>query len=238
MALKLSDLKLHVQHVLGGTPSDQIGEVNVINQAGRQMFSYPWKFRERPSVELDLNNEEPFVSLPANLGEISSVRMKDGLNDSIELAPFDYVLKIRNGSISSGAHYFAAVVWPEIYDSVNDLQNPRLELAPTPTGTDKITLAYKASWEELINDDDIAQVPPFAEMTLITYVRAFAQGYEEEGLAQRVAEVEISPIFQRATVQDGMIQPSYGPIRGGMVGRARGEGRLPFNALDTHSHPH
>ena len=238
MTLKLSDLKKHVQHVLGGTPSEQIGEVNVINQAGRQMFSHAWKFRERPSVELSFNSEETFVTLPGNLGTISSVRMKDGLNDSIELAPFDYVLKIRNGSISTGAHYYAAVVWPDIYDGDGDRQYPRLELAPTPSASDTITLAYRVGWEDLENHDDVAQVPTFAETTLIVYVRAFAQGYEEEGLVQRVAEVEASPIFQRALVQDGMIQPSYGPIRGGMVGRARSEGRLPFNALDTHSHPH
>lgn len=234
MALTLASLKLHVQHALGGSPSDQISEVDIINQAGRQMFSHLWKFRDRPTIELPIEADQSFASLPGSVGEIISIRMKDGLNDSIELTSYDHMLMIRNGNISTGAHYYATVVWPDPYLGETQ-QYPRLEIAPTPSASDTITLAYRAAWPDLTDDTDTAQVPPFAESVLISFVRAFAQGYEEEGMAQRLVEVEMSPIFHRASVHDGMIQPSYGAIRGGAVGRAREGGRLPFNTISDPS---
>tara|TARA_R110002073_G_scaffold199750_3_gene358866 strand:- start:437 stop:1141 length:705 start_codon:yes stop_codon:yes gene_type:complete len=234
MPLTLANLKTHVQHALGGTPSDQLSEVDIINQAGRHMFTHGWKFRDRPTTTIQIASNDSFVTLPGDMGEIISVRMEDGLNDSIQLTTYDHVLMVRNGDISTGAHYYATVVWPEPYAD-DDQQHPRLEIAPTPTAEDNITLAYRALWSELSADDDIAQVPPFAEALLIFHVRAFAQGYEEEGMAQRLIEVEMSPMFQRVAIQDGMIQNTYGAIRGGMVGRNREGGRLPFNAIQDPS---
>jgi hypothetical protein len=230
MPLTLSNLKQHVQHSLGGTPSDQISEVDIINQAGRHMFTHGWKFRDRPTKEETISADNSFVTLPGDVGEIISIRMKDGLNDSIQLTSYDHVLMVRNGDISTGAHYYATVVWPEPWFD-DTQQYPRIEIAPTPTADDTITIAYRSAWIELVADGDIAQVPPFAEALLIAYVRAFSQGYEEEGMAQRLVEVELSPVFQRVAVQDGMIQNTYGEIRGGMVGRNREGGRLPFDSI-------
>ena len=232
MPITTADLKNQVQHALGGSPSDQISELLIINQAGRHMFSHGWKFRARPTVNLTIVAGTDYVSLPADVGSIISLRMKDGLNDSIELTSYDYVLMIRNGDISTGAHYYATVVWPAPYiNSSGAAQSPRLELAPNPIGTDTIVLAYRAGWSDLDLDADIAQVPAFAEALLIAYVRAFALGYEEEGMAVRLAELEASSLFERVAVQDGLLQPNYGEIKGGMVSRNREAGRLPFNTL-------
>jgi hypothetical protein len=240
MPITFANLKSHVQHALGGTPSDQITEADIINQAGRHMFTHDWKFRERPPSTIAITTSNEHVDLPGDLGEIISLRMKDGLNDSIQLTTYDHVLMVRNGDIASGAHYYATVVWPQPYvagDEDYTKVPPRLEIAPTPTGEDEMSIAYRASWSDLELDTDAAQVPPYAEALLIAYVRAFALGYEEEGLGQRLFEVEAGPLYERASIADGMIQNTYGQIRGGMVSRNREGGRLPFNAVQAPSRP-
>jgi hypothetical protein len=44
MAIRLAELKKHVQHALGGSPASQLDEKDIINEAGRYMFLAPWKW--------------------------------------------------------------------------------------------------------------------------------------------------------------------------------------------------
>ena len=240
--LTLTNLKSQVTHALGGSPATiredaDATAADIINQAGRHMFTYSWKFRVRPSVDIDTVASQSYVDLdlPAHpdVGEIITARMKNGLNDSIELTSYDKLLLIRNGSISTGRQFHAAVTYYNatgVADTSAAL-SPRLELAPTPTAVDQISILYRAKWTELSSDTDIAAVPDFAESLLVLYVRAFAQGYEEENFIPRVGEVDNSPIFHRVSVQDGMLQPEYGPIDGGHISSYRTSGRLPFDTI-------
>lgn len=231
--LTLTNLKSHVTHALGGTPASEITSTDIVNQAGRHMFSYAWKFRSRPSVDISMVASQSYVDLPSDVGEIITIRMKNGLNDSIELTSYDKLLLIRNGSLSTGRQFHAAISY---YDStgVTDTTiavTPRLELAPTPTGVDQISIFYRSKWAGLSNDSDIAPVPDWAETLLISYVRAFAQGYEEENFMQRVAEIDQSPLYHRTAVQDGMLLPEYGPIEGGHISSYHTNQRLPFDTI-------
>jgi len=231
--LTLTNLKSHVTHALGGTPATEITSTDIINQAGRHMFSHSWKFRSRPTVEISTVSSQSYVDLPSDVGEIITIRMKDGLNDSIQLTSYDKLLLVRNGSISTGRHFYAAVSY---YDStgVTDTAiaiTPRLEIAPTPSAVDRISIFYRVKWPSITEDAEIAPVPDWSESLLIAYVRAFAQGYEEENFMQRVAEVDQSPLFHRTAIQDGMLLPDYGPIEGGHISSYRENGRLPFDTI-------
>ena len=159
--------------------------------------------------------------------------MKDGLNDSIELTSYDKLLLIRNGSLSTGRRYHAAINYYDStgVDGTTVALQPRLMLAPTPTAVDQMTLVYRSKWPSLASDTDIAAVPDWAEALLILYVRAFAQGYEEENFMQRVAEVDASSMFHRTAIQDGMMQPEYGPIENGHLMSHRTHDRLPFDTI-------
>lgn len=243
--LTLTTLRSHVSHALGGSPAtvrvdaddDNATANDIVNQAGRHMFTHPWKFRVRPSVDISTVASQSYVDLPSDVSEIVTARMKDGLNDSIELTSYDKLLLIRNGSLSTGRQFQAAVTY---YDSraVTDTAvalTPRLELAPTPTAVDQISIVYRSQWAKLSADTDVATVPDFAESLLILYVRAFSQGYEEENFIQRVMEVDSSPMFHRTAIQDGMIQPEYGLIDGGHISGVRTGGRLPFDTISDPS---
>lgn len=235
--LTLTNLKSHVTHALGGSPASEITAVDIVNQAGRHMFTYSWKFRVRPSTDISTVSSQSYVDLPTDVGEIITIRMKDGLNDSIELTSYDKLLLIRNGSLSTGRQFHAAISYYDstAVDNTAVAVKPRLELAPTPTAVDQITLVYRAKWSDLSSDEDIATIPDWAESLLIMYVRAFAQGYEEESFMQRVAEVDSSPMFHRTAIQDGMIQPEYGPLEGGHITSYRTHSRLPFDTISDPS---
>lgn len=229
----LGVLKNQVIHALGGSPASTLDIVTIINQAGRHLFHYPWKFRERPPKVIETNVDVDYVSLHSDMGEITCLKMKDGLTDSIRLTTIDEVVEARNSTISTGANYLAAIVWPEAYGTGQAEQFARIELAPTPTAVDEIVVVYKSKWMDFsINDSDDTKpsIPLMAEAVLFSFVRAFALGYEEGNLAQRLYEVESSPQFQALSSSDGLIQPEYGPLRNGVVG-GWGHSRLPFDTL-------
>ena len=214
--------------------------LSIINQAGRHFFSMPWKFRERPTTLLQTTASQSYVNLPDDLGEITYIHMQDGLSDSIQLTTMAKVVAHRSSSISSNSHYLASVAFPETYAPPAS-ENPdvfvpiRLELSPTPSAVEGITLAYKAAWVDLssIEDQDpirYINVPPYAEAALISFVRAFALGYEEGEMTTRIMEAQASPVLQQALAADGLVQPEYGPLSGGSVFGSV-SGRLPFNTL-------
>jgi len=233
MSLTLADLKNQISHVLGGSPSSKIGDLTIINEAGRHLFHYQWKFRERPPTSVFTDADVDYVVLPDDVGEVTGLRMKDGLTDSIRLTTIEEVVDVRNTTISTGNNYVAAIVWPVAYSGQQE-QFPRLELAPTPTTEEEITLLYKAKFRDFTSDDQdtsVAKVPPMAEGVFIALVRAIALGYEEENMTQRLMEVEASPVFQRLLVSDGFLQPDYGPLRNGAVGGINQYDRVPFSEL-------
>jgi hypothetical protein len=224
----LAQLQSHVEHALGGTPASQLSTTDIVNQAGRHLYSYQWNFRLRGPVDVTLTANLTNVELPNDVGEIVNAYMKDGLTDSIRLTTLQEVVRTRNTSISTGANYIASIVWPT--GSGKALKPPMLELAPTPTTADVVTLTYLQSWQELTEPTVEAPVPSFCEAVLVQTVRAFALGYEEENMTQRLMEVEQSPLFQRALMHDGLTQPHYGPITNG-VGTSSMSSRLPFDTI-------
>tara|TARA_R100000664_G_scaffold31454_1_gene45060 strand:+ start:489 stop:1187 length:699 start_codon:yes stop_codon:yes gene_type:complete len=224
----LAQLQSHVEHALGGTPASQLSTTDIVNQAGRHLYGYQWNFRLRGPVDVTLTANLSSVELPNDVGEIVNAYMKDGLTDSIRLTTIQEVVRTRNTSISTGANYIASIVWPEGSAKAN--KPPILELAPTPTSADVLTLTYLQSWKELSESTESAAVPQFCESVLVQMVRAFALGYEEENMAQRLLETEQSPLFQRALAHDGLVQPDYGPIMNGVTSSNRNN-RLPFDTI-------
>ena len=230
MAITLSSLKSHVRHALGGTPASQLSEAGIVNEAGRYMFSVPWKFRERPPATITTTPNQSFVELPTDFGEMISANMTDGLVKSIHFTTMDDLVERRTTAIGQSQEYYAVILHPTSESSTGGEVSPRIELHPTPTRSDNIVVAYRSDWVELTSDEEYASVPGYAESVLIGLVRAFALGYEEDGLEVRVAEVQNGPLFQRLLEKDGIIQPDYGPIRNGHLSRGVSGYHLPWDS--------
>lgn len=230
--LTFANLKTHVEHALGGSPSAQLPSSDIVNQAGRQFFNHQWNFRLKGPKEITTNANAKYVDLPADFGHMVSLYMQSGLTESIQLTTLEQVIKVRNSSISTGSNYMATITWPE-----NEVATtpPRLELAPTPSSQDTIVVAYLSGWQQMEQDTETVKVPAYAEAALIQMVRAFALGYEEENMSQRILEVEQGPIFQQALTSDGLTQNHYGPLQNGVVNSTHDSRRLPFDAISNPS---
>ena len=230
MSITLATLKQHVQHALGGSVASQLDETTIVNEAGRHMFMTPWKFRERPPATLTFVASQQFVELPSDFGEIIAANMTDGLVRSFTFTTFHDLVQRRSTSTGSTNHYWLAVSHPAPSNDGDPLPAARLELYPTPTSADQITIAYRANWIPLVNDSDVALVPDYAESSLIALVRAFALGYEEEGMEIRVGEIESGVMWHRLKEKDGLVQPDYGPLRNSALSMSRQGYQLPWDS--------
>ena len=228
MALTLATLKQHVQHALGGSVSSQLDETSIINEAGRYMFLSPWKFRERPPAIISFVAAQNHVLLPEDFGEVVAANMTDGLVRSFTFTTFHDLVQRRSTSTGVTNHYWIAISPPTPGSSAEGVPAPRMELYPTPTSGDQITVAYRAKWKELSSDESVALIPDYAESALVSAVRAFALGYEEEGLEMRLAEIENGALWIRLKEKDGLIQPDYGPIRGSALSQIQPSYQLPW----------
>ena len=230
MSITLATLKQHVQHALGGSVASQLDEATIINEAGRYMFMTPWKFRERSPATITTVADQDYIELPADFGEMIAMNMADGLVKSFTFTTFQDLVQRRSTSTGATNHYWVAVSHPAPSDDGGIVPDARLELYPTPTTGDQITVAYRAKWDELSNDEDNALIPDYAESALVSAVRAFALGYEEEGLEMRLAEIENGALWIRLKEKDGLIQPDYGPIRGSALSQIRPSYQLPWDS--------
>ena len=235
MAITLSSLKSHVRHALGGTPASQLSEAGIVNEAGRYMFSVPWKFRERPPATVTMTANQSYVELPTDFGEMISANMSDGLVKSIHFTTMDDLVERRTTAIGQSQEYWAVILHPTSEATTGGAEAPRMELHPTPTSADSVVVAYRSDWFELTSDEEYAHVPGYAESVLISLVRAFALGYEEDGLEVRVAEVQNGPLFQRLLEKDGIIQPDYGPIKNGALSQVVSGYHLPWDSTSDPS---
>ena len=168
--------------------------------------------------------------MPTDFGEMISANMTDGLVKSIHFTTMDDLVERRTTAIGQSQEYFAVILHPTSESTNGGSKAPRIELHPTPTSSDNIVVACRSDWSELTSDDDYAFVPPYVESVLISLVRAFALGYEEDGMEVRVAEVQNGPLFQRLLEKDGIIQPDYGPLRNGHLSRGVSGYHIPWDS--------
>tara|TARA_Y100000593_G_C4258236_1_gene310786 strand:- start:258 stop:944 length:687 start_codon:yes stop_codon:yes gene_type:complete len=223
MAITLAELKKHVQHALGGSPASQLSEAGIINEAGQYMYMAPWKFRERPPLTFDFVSGQSFVTLPDDFGEMVTAHMDSGLVKAIHFTTMDDLLQRRTTAIGQSQVYWATIVHTETGEA-------RMEIHPSPSDADKIRIGYRTKWVPLTADEDTTSTPDYADSALISLVRAFALGYEEEGMEIRLAEIETGPIYQRLMEKDGIIQPDYGQIRGGALSQVSTRMNLPWDS--------
>jgi len=77
---------------------------------------------------------------------------------------------------------------------------------------------YRSRWTAVTADTQQINIPDFVLDLYIWIARAYVSGYERndlESIHSRLAKIRNSPIFSAAARSDGMVQPYYGPIRGG-----------------------
>jgi hypothetical protein len=220
-----AQVKRHVLLAVGGYPSLAAGQTNaerlaeVVNQAGQYLFQRPWRFRERTSAFISLVASQDYVSLPSDVEEIISLINRENIGFNIELVTPDHLQNLREISIDSGGHGVTYACLSRVANAAGSALNPaRLELFPTPTAaaTDALAVRYRAGWVEIASgaaDSYEIPIPKYCDSLFIQYCRAFGMAYEDEGLSQRLVEIDAGPILAGALTKDGILQRDIGRLR-------------------------
>jgi hypothetical protein len=246
MALTLAGLRTVITHALGGgDPAVIVTDVTttkdqIVNEAGRFLCTmHQWKFLERPPTSLDFTAATAYVPLPSDFMELIAYSYSSALTSAFQLTTFQSLAMLRAANLNATAVYYGCIVQPTQVNTTTAPPIARLELYPTPAST--ITAAlnvwYRAGWTEFAGGGAttvIANIPTWAETLLITLIRAFARGYEEDRLEELVSEVAGGPVFQMAKDRDGLIQPDYGQLNM-QRGFTTAEYRFPYSTVGAPS---
>jgi hypothetical protein len=220
-----AQVKRHVLLAVGGYPSLAAGQTNaerlaeVVNQAGQYLFQRPWRFRERTSAFISLVASQDYVALPADVEEIISLINRENIGFNIELVTPDHLQNLREIGIDSGGHSVTYACLSRTANAAGAALNAvRLELFPTPTAaaTDAIAVRYRAGWTDIASgaaDSYEIPIPKYIDTLFIQYCLAFGMAYEDEGLSQRLMEIDAGPILAGAMTKDGILQRDIGRLR-------------------------
>lgn len=247
MALTFGGLKQHILLALGGQPSVVSGVTQnqriaeIVNQAGNYLFSKQWRFRERTARPLGLTANQNWAALPGDAEDIISIVAKAGLGWRVELTTPEQIDLLRNSADPSlhESIYYAALSrpWAESNGTTpltpgTSFPSARLDIYPTPqtTQADALIIRYRSGWTAVSGETNavtpdtyVIPIPPYIEALIISYCRAFAMAYEDEGLAARLIEIDNGPIYNAAAIKDGIQQRDYGRLPTSIVGPFRRE---------------
>ena len=235
------DLRNHVLLAIGGRPSTATGQTvaqrqaEIVNIAGEHLFTHPWKFREKTAT-LSLVAAQEYVVLPSDFGELMSAWKGD--------TPIAIVTPeiLQNYRLTTFPDWqYKAAIRTVVPTTGSPTQTFRLELYPTPTAneTDVVKITYRFGWQGVTSstpDATVISIPSSVEATLISYVRAVAESYEDGMQSQRFAEIEAGPIFGAAQRKDGMIQTHFGQL-GRNVWRSSGSQDAAFLMINPLQNP-
>lgn len=175
-------------------------------------------------------------ALPADCGSIlpGTPTMAPGFAQSFDLVDLAEVQEWRAlFTGGSTAAYIGAMSWGK--NVLGGERTPRLEIAPEIVAgqASAFQIAYRSKWVRVSAATTEFDLPDYCIPAFKSALRCFARGYEEEDVApleDRCAKLVAGPIFDQAINSDMLVQPDWGPIKGGAVESASARG--PFNNFD------
>lgn len=163
------------------------------------------------------------VGLPADFARLIAIDATNSLVDSIDMTTFSELLELRTDVVSVTSFNFVAAIahGQALTGSAPVL---RLELWPKPTTNEvgKLSLFYRAKWQDVATDTDRLPLPDHVEPLFVEIVREYALGYEEHdrgsvNMRLRQLVARDSPLMMAAKAADDGIQDMFGPLRGGAM---------------------
>lgn len=162
----------------------------------------------------------------------------------MKLTTPDDLLRKRTSQIevSSSWNYYGIITWAE---KPNGGAVPVLDIWPTPQDNDVEAFSIFYRRRLIVPDEDTGVIPipenrPLINAVVIRACRIFALGYEE---GEEVGKPSVDDLLDRfvmgrlwhaAKKQDGLIQPTMGPMKGGAVQRMpRGYRKLLSSEVDA-----
>lgn len=221
MALTLIRCFAHIQHALyGRNPSSQLSELEILNASGKHTCNmFDWAWLERPAADLDLVAGQSYVTLPTDFGKVIDIRAQS-ITSAFSMISLSSLNERKTYDLSGTTDVYGAIAYSGGV--------ARLEIWPDPTSneSDALRLFYRGAWVDANQDtedlDD--QFPPFMEPLFLEVLRAFAEGWESNALAEMLERVHMGRAFSAAASADQGVQSEFGRITGGSVCQRRSYG--------------
>lgn len=186
------------------------------------------------------------VALPPDFLQAITISATDSIINGMKWTTAADILRKRTSQIdvSTSWNYYGFVNWDVVLD---EGAVPLLSIWPTPQDNDIEAFSMFYRRRIVIADEETAAIPipsdrPLVNSILIRLCRMIALGYEE---GEEAGKPSIDDLLDRfmagrlwhaAKKQDGLIQPTYGPLKGGAVQRMpRGYRRLLSSEVDSPS---
>lgn len=219
MALLAGQLIDQIRHRLGGNVSADIGGgINVINLAGRWVFSiHSWRRASRLSATVGFTSGQAYADLPNNCASLIAVDNVTVLGNPVVPVGFAELNRLRTQFPElEGFPIYVAV---EHYEKSDGTVGDRLAMHPPPnaTDTDALKVSYRGGWADVATPGDVCEIPLALEQLVIHAVREYAAGMEFGDLDMRMVALMQGPVYQAAMHADGDVQPYLGQMRGGAV---------------------
>ena len=236
MALTYKQFKDHLLLAIGGYPSlapEQTRDERlsqICNNAGDYLYSIPWNFRVKTSREISTVANQNFVVLDNDMVEVISVAAATayGKERVTLVTPQEmdtYRTNLPSAALLNPNYVYACMSRPWNDGSTTNeqvegtaLPIKRLELHPMPTSatTNAMVVRYRTAFPQTTAttlDTFILAIPNYCEGLFIAIGRAFALGYEDEGVQQHLMNVQNGPLLAMAMQADGMTLQDGGLIR-------------------------
>lgn len=226
-----AEYKAAVVHALGADPATGVDKGRLVNDAMYHMANmHPWRWRRGGPARLSLVAGQSYVELPQDFGEVYSVQYPGSLSRQVIMTTVDDIEVKRAQEISPpGWTLWVAVNSGSLDEDAREqgLTVNVLEIWPTPTAneTDALSIVYLRSMDELSEETDVPQIPPWLDYGLELLVRDFAHTVEDDNpeSAARGRFASMMPEFVR---RDSGTQTRFGVMQGGLV--PRGQSVSPF----------
>lgn len=193
--------------------------VDVANEVGEWLYSYSWAHLARPPAYLDLVQGAGYCVLPDDFGRCVDLIGSPAGIATISLQTLAQVAVARREGFGRTTSYVGAFV-QQSFEPPGPAGLWRLEVAPVPIAsvTAAFILTYYAGWAQAESTSTHVQVPTWLRPLYIHAVCQYLAGYEhdgEAGVAERLASVRVSPLWEAAMERDFSVQQDLGPMLGG-----------------------
>lgn len=161
------------------------------------------------------------IALPADWDHPLEVASSDGLNDSFRFTTRKQLLDaMTSGTPIVDFGYVAAALWQDAVGGGNPVRVLGIFPKLSTGKVDLFTCFYRRLPSDLNLVTDTIDIPPHAHGLFLRFVREVGLGRYRENQAnveERIDAVVESRLFQSLVERDGVSQPDWGELTGGMV---------------------
>jgi hypothetical protein len=217
----LASYQAIVQHALGDDPSTGFTTLEIVRDAFRWLQSHhPWNWRTQGPTTLSLVQDQDYVDLPADFGELISMEYPGTTIREMNASTIHEIEDLRAFRNTTPQYAFWYAINTGAIDTANPqngLAAPRMEIWPNPEASvaDALRVYYRRDMALLTNPTDIPQFPDWIEPIAVLAVRHYAYIYEDDK-ANNAAFEAMQSLLPDAYRRDGADQRRKGVMRGGL----------------------